>query len=224
MALKLGSRVLDAGLNVLRTEANEIWVLFSSPADYAAASSAKLGSAAAAFGTVTNASGSRRIANPAITGGTVTAVGAASHWAAVDTVNSRLLATDTLSGGVTTNMGMAWTLGGIAVLRLAGVIPTPPPLADGQAYVDQQRGLFIHYNMATYGGADFVSATLPNNTFDPTALDVRAVDQCGSTVGRALCRTDSEACGWVSSLADHDHAAQHRQYELVCSQRQSRHH
>ena len=173
MALTLGDRVLDRGLDVLRTEANQIWVLSSSPADYAAATAAKLGTATAAFGTVTNASGSRRIANPAITSGTVTAVGAASHWAAVDTVNSRLLATDTLSGGVTTNLSLAWTLGEIAVLRAPALSVSPPLLADAQAYVDQQRGMFITWTMATYAGTEFIDPTLfPPSSFNPTGLNI----------------------------------------------------
>ena len=115
--LWLGSRVLDNGLDVLRTEANEIWVLSIHSTDYSAAVTAKLGTAPAAFGTITASGNNRRIASSAVTAGTVTSVGTASRWAVVDTVNSRLLATGDMSGDALTNLSYVWTLDPITILQ-----------------------------------------------------------------------------------------------------------
>ena len=115
--LLLGARVLDNGLDVLRTEANEVWVLSAHPADYSAAVTAKLGAASVTFGAITASGSSRRVASDAVTAGTVTAVGTASRWAVVDTVNSRLLATGDMSGDALTNLSYVWTLGSITILQ-----------------------------------------------------------------------------------------------------------
>lgn len=113
----LGDRVLDAGLDALRTEANEIWILTADPVDYPAAVSTKLGTAPVAFGAITASGSNRRIASAAITGGTVTTAGIADRWAVVDTVNSRLLASGALTGGTLTNTSYVWALGPIAILQ-----------------------------------------------------------------------------------------------------------
>lgn len=52
----------------------------------------------------------RKVTISAITDGTVTGTGTASHWALVDTVNSRLLATGSLSASQAVTSGNTFTL------------------------------------------------------------------------------------------------------------------
>ncbi len=91
-------RILDNGLQVLDTEANQINVCSSEPATYTAATGAsslgsKAFSAGGAFGSPAARSPSgRKVTSTAITDGAVSTSGTVTHWAAVDTVNSRLLA------------------------------------------------------------------------------------------------------------------------------------
>lgn len=115
--LVLGSRVLDGGLDALRTEADEVWLLYAQPESYADAVTYKLGTAPAAFGSPAAATGGRKITMGAITAGTVTAVGIAHRWAAIDTVNSRVLAIGDLSGDVATELGRPWLLDPIVIVK-----------------------------------------------------------------------------------------------------------
>lgn len=52
----------------------------------------------------------RKVTISAITDGTVTGTGTASHWALVDTVNSRLLSTGALSSSQAVTSGNTFTL------------------------------------------------------------------------------------------------------------------
>lgn len=52
----------------------------------------------------------RKVTISAITDGTVTGTGTASHWALVDTVNSRLLSTGSLSSSQAVTSGNTFTL------------------------------------------------------------------------------------------------------------------
>ena len=48
-----------------------------------------------------------------------------------------------------------------------------PLLANAQAYTDQDRGLFLTYNMSTFVGTEFHDATVYGaNTFAPTGMDI----------------------------------------------------
>ncbi|WP_029073579.1 hypothetical protein [Kaistia adipata] len=91
-------RILDNGLQVLDTEANQINICSAEPATYTAATAAnslgsKAFSAGAAFGSPSARSPSgRKVTSAAITDGSVNSTGTVTHWAVVDTVNSRLLA------------------------------------------------------------------------------------------------------------------------------------
>jgi alpha-L-fucosidase len=49
----------------------------------------------------------------------------------------------------------------------------PPLLANGQAYTDQDRGMFLHWTFATFTGTEFVDPTVwPLDTFSPTGLNI----------------------------------------------------
>ena len=105
--------VLDNGLTVLDTEANRVDICSSEPTTYTAATSTNtLGNettisvGAPADGAVNG----RRVTVAAITAGTVTATGTASHWAVTDTTNSRLLATGSLSASQGVTNGNTFTL------------------------------------------------------------------------------------------------------------------
>lgn len=117
----IADRVFDLGLNVLDTEATHIYVCSAEPATYTAATSTNaLGNknfgAGAAFGApadgVTNG---RRVSSVAITDGTITATGTATHWAVTDNTNSRLLATGALSASASLTSGGTFTLGSFDV-------------------------------------------------------------------------------------------------------------
>lgn len=97
-------RVYDNGLSVLDTEANLLHICSQEPSVYGTLYS--LGNKALAAGDITLAARSpsgRKAVVGALSGGTVTGTGTASHWAIVDTVNSRLLAAGALGAtqGVT---------------------------------------------------------------------------------------------------------------------------
>lgn len=109
----IADRVLDFGLNVLDTEANRLDICSSEPATYAAATTtASLGNRTSlAIGAPAARSPSgRRVTVAAISDGTVTGTGTATHWAVVDTVNSRLLATGALASSQAVTSGNTFTL------------------------------------------------------------------------------------------------------------------
>lgn len=110
----LNDRVLDNGLTVLDTEANKLTICNAEPSTYTQAN------ATFALGEKTSPSvgapaartpSGRRVTVSAITDGSVTASGTASHWALVDTVNSRLLAAGSLSASQSVTSGNTFTLG-----------------------------------------------------------------------------------------------------------------
>lgn len=109
----INDRVFDNGLTVLDTEANRLDICSTEPGTFTAA-------------TVTNTLGNktsltvgapadrtpngRKVTVAAITDGTVTGTGTATHWAITDTVNSRLLATGALSASQAVTSGNTFTL------------------------------------------------------------------------------------------------------------------
>jgi hypothetical protein len=98
----LNDRVFDNGLTVLDTEANRLDICSSEPTTYTAATStASLGNKTLGAGDIgAPAAGSpngRQVTVQALTSGSVTATGTATHYAITDTGNSRLLATGALS-------------------------------------------------------------------------------------------------------------------------------
>lgn len=96
----LADRVMDNGLSVLDTEANAVHLTSQEAATYTEATSTySLGSATGISISAPSdrAGGGRKVTLAAITNGVFNANGTATHYAIVDTVNSRLLATDTLT-------------------------------------------------------------------------------------------------------------------------------
>lgn len=96
----LAQSVLDAGLQLITTNANKIVICSQEPATYTEANSTyKLGEkTGVTVGAVSSGSpDGRQVTVPAVTNGSVTASGTATHHALVDTVNSVLYAAKSLS-------------------------------------------------------------------------------------------------------------------------------
>lgn len=108
----LDSRVLDNGLTVLDTEADVLHICSSEPANFAAVAAASLGTKATpSIGAPgARAPSGRKVTVAAITDGAVSATGNASHYAIVDSVNSRLLAAGALAAGQAVTNGNTFTL------------------------------------------------------------------------------------------------------------------
>jgi hypothetical protein len=114
----LDNRVLDLGLNVLDTEANRLDICSQEPTTYAEATSTyTLGNKTSlSIGSPEARTPSgRKVVVAAITDGSVTGTGTASHYAIVDTVNSRLLATQSLSASQAVTTGNTFSLGAIDI-------------------------------------------------------------------------------------------------------------
>lgn len=109
----LADRVFDNGLTVLDTEANRLDICSQEPATYTAATSTyTLGNKTSlSIGAPADRTGGgREVTVTAITDGTVTGTGTATHYAIVDTTNSRLLATGALSASQAVTSGNTFTL------------------------------------------------------------------------------------------------------------------
>lgn len=109
----LGNRVFDNGLTVLDTEANKILVTSQEATTYTEAN------ATYALGNSTSLSinapadrtgGGRKVTVAAISDGSITSTGTATHYAIVDTTNSRLLATAALTASQSVTSGNTFTL------------------------------------------------------------------------------------------------------------------
>lgn len=114
----LNDRVLDSGLSVLDTEANKIVVTSQEATTYTEANATyALGnSTSLSIGAPADRSGGgREVTVAAITDGSVTGTGTATHYAIVDTVNSRLLATSTLSASQAVTSGNTFTLASFTI-------------------------------------------------------------------------------------------------------------
>tara|TARA_R110000782_G_scaffold68450_1_gene137678 strand:+ start:78 stop:449 length:372 start_codon:yes stop_codon:yes gene_type:complete len=114
----LNDRVLDNGLTVLDTEANKIVITSQAAttyteanATYALGNSTSLSIAAP----TDRAGGGREVVVAAITDGSVTSTGTASHYAIIDTANTRLLAVSTLTTGQAVTSGNSFTLTSITI-------------------------------------------------------------------------------------------------------------
>jgi hypothetical protein len=113
----LDNRVFDNGLTVLDTEANAIHITSAEATSFANVSSVTLGnSTSLSIGAPQDRSGGgREVVVAAITDGSVTGTGTATHYAIVDTVNSRLLATSTLTESQSVTSGNTFTLSSVAI-------------------------------------------------------------------------------------------------------------
>jgi len=109
----LNDRVFDNGLTVLDLEANEIHVTSQEASDYTEATSTySLGnSGSLSIGAPTDRTGGgRKVTVAAISDGSITGTGTVTHYAIVDTVNSRLLATAALTASQSVTNGNTFTL------------------------------------------------------------------------------------------------------------------
>lgn len=112
----LDNRVYDNGLSVLDTEVNSLVICNAEPDTFAEANSTfKLGEAVGANfpGIGAPAAGvpnGRQVTVAAVTNGQVTAGGTASHYALIDTVNSRILAAGPLAATQVVTSGNVFTL------------------------------------------------------------------------------------------------------------------
>lgn len=108
----LDNEVFDNGLNALSGANRVLHICSSEPSTFAGVAGVTLGNKAAP--TVGNpadrTAGGREVTVSAITDGTVTATGTASHWALVDTGNSRLLAAQDLNATQSVTDGNDFTL------------------------------------------------------------------------------------------------------------------
>ena len=114
----LNDRVFDNGLTVLDTEANKILITSAEATTYTEANATyALGnSTSLSIGAPADRSGGgREVVVAAITDGAVTGTGTATHYAIVDTVNSRLLATGSLSVSQAVTSGNTFTLSSVSI-------------------------------------------------------------------------------------------------------------
>jgi hypothetical protein len=107
MTAFLNDRVLDNGLTVLDTEVTGIHYCSSLPSDYAGTLTASLGNKTGiSVGSPAARSPSgRKVTVAAVTNGSATASGTITHYALVDSVNSRLLAAQTVAVSKVVNNG-----------------------------------------------------------------------------------------------------------------------
>jgi len=114
----LANRVFDNGLTVLDTEANRIDITSQEATTYAQATSTySLGnSTSLSIAAPSDRSGGgREVVASAISNGSVTANGTATHYSIVDTGNSRLLATGALTASQVVSSGNTFTLGSFSI-------------------------------------------------------------------------------------------------------------
>jgi hypothetical protein len=111
----LNSRVLDLGLTVLDTEASDLHICSSEPSTFGGVGSTTLGNVSIGAGGIgapaARVPSGRRVTVAALSGGSVTATGTATHYAIVDTANSRLLAAGALSASQAVSSGNSFSLG-----------------------------------------------------------------------------------------------------------------
>lgn len=114
----LNNRVFDNGLSVLDTEANKILVTSQEATTYTEANATyALGnSTSLSIGAPADRSGGgREVTVAAVSDGSVTGTGTATHFAIVDTSNSRLLATGSLTASQAVTSGNTFTLGAFTI-------------------------------------------------------------------------------------------------------------
>lgn len=113
----LSNDVFDSGLDYITTNVDELHICSAEPATYAEATSTySLGSDSVTVGAAADrGAGGREVVVPAISGGSVTATGTASHYALVKTGTSELIATGSLSSTQGVTSGDNFTLTSFAI-------------------------------------------------------------------------------------------------------------
>jgi len=114
----LADRVFDEGLSILSTEADKILLTSQEATTYTEANSTyALGNSTSL--TIASPSdrpsGGREVIVAAVEDGNITASGTTTHYAIVDTVNSRLLATSSLTENQVVETGNTFTLGSFTI-------------------------------------------------------------------------------------------------------------
>jgi phage tail P2-like protein len=75
------------------------------------------------------------------------------------------------------------------------------------AYVALQRGMFLHFNLATFGGADFVPYYTSPDTFNPTGLNipqwVDAIVNFGAKYAVLTVKHQDGFCLWPTTTTPH---------------------
>ena len=116
----IADRVLDSGLTTLDTEANCIDLTSAESTTFAEATSSQtLGNATSisinAPADRTASGGGRKVTLAAVSGGTITASGTATHFAISDTTNSRLLVTGALTASQSVTSGNTFALSSLDI-------------------------------------------------------------------------------------------------------------
>jgi len=114
----IADRVFDNGLTVLDTEANKIVVTSQEATTFAEANATyALGnSTSLSIGAPADRSGGgREVTAAAITDGSITGTGTVTHYAIIDTTNSRLLVTGSLSASQSVTSGNTFSLASFTV-------------------------------------------------------------------------------------------------------------
>jgi hypothetical protein len=114
----LADRVFDNGLTVLDTEANRIDITSQESTTYTEATSTHtLGNSTSLSIAAPSdrAGGGREVIAAAISDGSVSGTGTATHYAIVDTSNSRLLATGALSASQSVTSGNTFSLASFTI-------------------------------------------------------------------------------------------------------------
>jgi hypothetical protein len=114
----IADRVFDNGLTVLDTEANKIVVTSQEATTYTEANATyALGnSTSLSIGAPADRSGGgREVTAAAITDGSITGTGTVTHYAIIDTTNSRLLVTGSLSASQSVTSGNTFSLASFTV-------------------------------------------------------------------------------------------------------------
>ena len=109
----LGDRVFDSGLSALDTEADKLFITSAEATTYTqAATTYALGvkNTPTVSAPADRTGGGREVTISAITDGSVTGNGTATHYALVDSANSRLLAAGALSSAQAVTAGNTFTL------------------------------------------------------------------------------------------------------------------
>ncbi|RWB53626.1 hypothetical protein [Mesorhizobium sp.] len=108
----LNPLVLDNGVQYVKDHGNRLYICSAEPADYAGVAAVALGlkNTPALSAPADRSPSGRKVTVSAITDGAVSANGDASHWALVDTVNSRLLAAKALDAVLAVNNGDTFQL------------------------------------------------------------------------------------------------------------------
>lgn len=113
----LNDRVLDFGIDILNTEADRIDICSQEPATYTEATSTYTlgnkdhGASGSAFGAPADRTPTgRKVSSTAVTDGSVTSNGTASHYAVSEVGNTRLLAASSLAASQAVTSGNTFTL------------------------------------------------------------------------------------------------------------------